>query len=158
MSPGTQNQPARNSAPSQLTSAYGAASSGRSSSGRSYSDQATSDRSHDAEDHFGVAQSPQNYAGGATDDYAPRQPSTKTRPVHEIRLGRVVAAIWENRTEQGDVRHNVTIGRIYKQDEQWRETQSFGRDELPLAMKVLDQCHTWIFAQRQQRANQPADR
>jgi hypothetical protein len=149
MSQGTKNQPARNSGRSQSPSAYAAALS----SGQSYSD-----RSHQAEDHFGVAQSPQNYAGGATDDYAPRQPSTKTRPVHEIRLGRVVAAIWENRTEQGDVRHNVTIAKIYKQDEQWRETQSFGRDELPLAMKVLDQCHTWIFAQRQQRANQPADR
>jgi hypothetical protein len=34
-------------------------------------------------------------------------------PVHEVRLGRIKAAVWENTTENG-VRHNVTISRLYK--------------------------------------------
>jgi hypothetical protein len=69
----------------------------------------------------------------------------KSRPIHEIRFGRIVAAIWENRTEQGSVRHNVTVCRIYKNNDQWKETQSFGREDLPVVAKVLDRCHTWIF-------------
>jgi hypothetical protein len=32
----------------------------------------------------------------------------KVRPVHEIRLGRIRAAIWENETQNG-TRHNVTL-------------------------------------------------
>jgi hypothetical protein len=35
----------------------------------------------------------------------------KTRPVHEIRLGRIRAALWENSTEKG-TRHNVTVTRL----------------------------------------------
>ena len=35
-------------------------------------------------------------------------PMPKQQPVHEIRLGAVKAAIWENETSSG-VRHNVTV-------------------------------------------------
>ncbi len=100
---------------------------------------------------------PQGSAGYHDDSYddggAPRHSGSKTRPVHEVRFGRVCAAIWENRTEQGGVLYNVTVVRKYKVDDQWRESQSFGRDELPLVIKTLDQCHTWIFSQRPQQAN-----
>ena len=34
--------------------------------------------------------------------------NTTRRPVHEVRIGRIKAAIWENKTEQG-MRHNVSI-------------------------------------------------
>ena len=69
---------------------------------------------------------------------------TKTRPVHEIRLGRIRAAIWANETQNG-TRHNVTVSRIYKDGDDWKDSSSFGRDDLPLLMKVADQCHSWIF-------------
>jgi hypothetical protein len=70
----------------------------------------------------------------------------KARPVHEIRLGRIKAAIWENDTQNG-TRHNVTLSRLYKDGDQWKDTQSFGRDDLPLVSKVSDMAHTWIFEQ-----------
>jgi hypothetical protein len=78
--------------------------------------------------------------------------SDKKRPVHEIRLGRIRAAIWVNATENG-VRHNVTISRLYRDEQQgqWRDSTSFGRDDLPLVTKVADQAHLWIF-QAQARA------
>ena len=70
---------------------------------------------------------------------------TKLRPVHEIRLGAVKATIWPNETANG-MRHNVTFARLYKDhDDQWRQTDSFGRDDLPLLTKVADQAHDWIF-------------
>jgi hypothetical protein len=69
------------------------------------------------------------------------------RPVHEVRIGRVKAAIWANETDTG-TRHNVTISRIYKDGDQWRDSTSFGRDDLPLVAKVVDRAHDWIFQER----------
>jgi hypothetical protein len=77
--------------------------------------------------------------------------ATASRPVHEVRLGRIKAAIWANSTENG-TRHNVTFTRLYKDDQsnQWKDSQSFGRDDLPLLAKVADMAHTWIFEQGQE--------
>lgn len=69
---------------------------------------------------------------------------TKQQPVHEIRLGAIKAAVWENQTTAG-TRHNVTVCRVYKDGEEWKQTESFGRDDLPLLAKVLDRAHSWIF-------------
>lgn len=71
----------------------------------------------------------------------------KAGPVHEIRLGRIRAAIWENETQNG-TRHNVTVSRLYKDGDDWKDSSSFGRDDLPLVGKVLDRCHSWIFDQQ----------
>jgi hypothetical protein len=72
----------------------------------------------------------------------------KNAPVHELRLGRIKGTVWLNETEMG-VRYNTTFARLYRVDEQWRETQSFGCDDLPLLSKVADLIHTWIFANAQ---------
>ena len=78
------------------------------------------------------------------------------KPVHEIRLGRIKAAIWENETQNG-TRHNVTFQRIYRDDEgQWNHSDSFGRDDLPLVAKVADLAHTWIFQQGQSNGERDA--
>jgi hypothetical protein len=81
----------------------------------------------------------------------PRSSDAKTKPVHEVRLGRVKAAIWANETDNG-TRHNVTITRLYKDGDEWKTSTSFGRDELPLVAKVADLAHSWIF-QHGQEAN-----
>lgn len=66
------------------------------------------------------------------------------RPVHEVRLGRIKAAVWSNETTNG-MRHSVTFVRLYKDGEEWKTSTSFGRDDLPLLAKVADQAHSWIF-------------
>jgi len=71
--------------------------------------------------------------------------NTTKRPVHEVRLGRIKATIWENETQQG-TRHNVSITRIYKDGNSWKDSTSFGRDDLPLVTKIADIAHTWIYA------------
>ena len=76
----------------------------------------------------------------------PQQQQSRPKPVHEVRLGRLKAAIWANETEQG-VRHNVTVCRLYRDGDQWRTTESFGRDDLLLLGKVLDRAHSWILDQ-----------
>ena len=78
--------------------------------------------------------------------------SKAARPVHEVRLGRIKAAIWENDTQNG-TRHNVTVSRLYKDGEAWKDSTSFGRDDLPLVAKVVDQAHSWIFSQGSDATN-----
>ena len=62
------------------------------------------------------------------------------KPVAEVRIGRVKAAIWQNETE-GRTRHTVTFSRLYKDGEQWKRTQSLGRNDLLVLAKVADQAH-----------------
>jgi hypothetical protein len=69
----------------------------------------------------------------------------KARPIHEVRFGRIKAAIWGNDSQNG-TRHNVTLQRLYVDDEgQWQSSTSFGRDDLPLVGKVVDLAHSWIY-------------
>ena len=71
---------------------------------------------------------------------------SSNKPVAEVRVGAVKAAIWPNQTESGVVRHNVTFSRIYKDaDGNWKSTSSFGRDDLLVVAKVADMAHTKIF-------------
>ena len=70
---------------------------------------------------------------------------TSNRPVHEIRLGAIKASIWENETATGP-RHSVTLSRLYKDtNDEWRSTDSLGREDLLLAVKVLDLVHSWLY-------------
>lgn len=81
----------------------------------------------------------------------------RQRPVHEVRLGRIKGAIWANNTEQG-VRYGVTLTRLYKdqQSGEWRNSTSFGRDDLLLVAKVCEMALVWIY-QQSQNQNQDGD-
>ena len=61
-------------------------------------------------------------------------------------MGAIKAAIWENNNGKG-ARHSVSFSRLYRQGEEWKTTESFGRDDLLLLAKVADQSHTWIASQ-----------
>ena len=77
------------------------------------------------------------------------------KPVAEIRIGRVKAAIWKNGTE-GRTRHKVTFSRLYKDGEQWKTTQSFGSNDLLVLAKVADQAHSRILKLQQEDEPQAA--
>ncbi len=78
---------------------------------------------------------------------APEEPP-KQRPVHEIRLGRIRAAVWANQGDNGTW-YNVTLSRNYKDGDEWRSSASFGRDELLTLAKVADLANSWIHEQSQ---------
>lgn len=70
---------------------------------------------------------------------------SKSKPVEEIRIGAIKAAIWRNDGEQGP-RFNVSFQRIYRTNEgEWRSTDSFGRDDLLILGKVADAAHTRVL-------------
>ena len=76
------------------------------------------------------------------------------KPIHEVRLGSIKAAVWRNETEAG-VRYNVTFSRLYRDGDRWQSTETFGRDDLLLLAKVANEAHSWIFAQNQEHDNGP---
>ena len=50
--------------------------------------------------------------------------NTAHTPVNEILIRRIKAAA--NNAADGRIRHNVSLTRLYKTDESWRHSQSFG--------------------------------
>ena len=76
----------------------------------------------------------------------PKNAAASTKlPVKTFRLGRIKAAVWENETDQKKF-YNVTFARTYVDDaKNYHDTDSFGRDDLPLVAKLADQAHTFIF-------------
>ena len=86
--------------------------------------------------------------GNRTKPAARAEHAEKARPVHEVRLGRIKAAVWANDGEHG-VRYSVTVCRVYKdQQQKWQTTDSFGRDDLLVLAKVVDLAHTFVCEQQ----------
>jgi hypothetical protein len=71
-----------------------------------------------------------------------------TRPLHEVRLGRVKVCIWPNGADKGDTWYSVTVGRLYKDGDTWKTSESFGRDDILLLCKALDMALTWTYQQQ----------
>jgi hypothetical protein len=70
-----------------------------------------------------------------------------TSPAHKIRIGALQATIWRNSGTNG-AWYSVQLTRSYKaSDDDWRETDSLGHDDLLPAAKLLDLAHTWVMHQ-----------
>ncbi len=70
--------------------------------------------------------------------------SEKNQPVHQIRIGRIKAAVFDNGE---DAPRKVAFTALYKDGETWKGSQSFTREDLPLLAKVADQVHTYLYEQ-----------
>jgi hypothetical protein len=70
------------------------------------------------------------------------------KPVHQIRIGRIKAAVFENGESAP---RKVAFTALYKDEEdQWKGSQSFTREDLPLLIKVADQVHSFLYEQNGQ--------
>ena len=74
----------------------------------------------------------------------------KKRPTHEVKLGKIRAAIWANEKEKHNLWFNVTVSRLYKEGDDWKDTSSFGRDDLPVVSKAIDMAYGWILRRERQ--------
>lgn len=69
----------------------------------------------------------------------------KKKPIHEINLGRIRVAIWQNYTDDQEVWFNVEFSRSYKQDGKWKDTKTYRRDDLPVLGLATDMAYRWIW-------------
>ena len=67
----------------------------------------------------------------------------KATPAHKFRNRARSVTIWKNDSDKGPW-YSVTPGRTYKQGDQWKESDSFGVDDLLPLAKLLDEAHSWI--------------
>ena len=65
-------------------------------------------------------------------------------PVFNIRHRALKAAVWRNETESNGPFFNVTVSRSYKDGETWRESGSFGYDDLLIVAELLRTCYGFI--------------
>lgn len=70
------------------------------------------------------------------------------KPVGEVKIFPVKAAIWRNEVENSErVFYSVTIERTYKDGDEYKSAANFNRDDLLAAAKCLDGAHSWIIRQ-----------
>lgn len=66
-------------------------------------------------------------------------------PIHELRIGLIKARIWQRHTRSG-VRHTVSVVRLFRNGDVWKESTRFGRDDLPILRLVLDRAYSWVLS------------
>jgi hypothetical protein len=74
--------------------------------------------------------------------------SDKAKPAHKIRNRTLAVTIWKNDSDKGPW-YSVTPSRSYRQGDQWKESDSFGEDDLLPLAKLLDEAHSWIVNAQQ---------
>ena len=70
------------------------------------------------------------------------------QPTYEIRIGLIKACIWRKRTRSGP-RHSISVVRLYRDGDAWKQSTRFGRNDLPVLRLVLDRAHTWVLTDGQ---------
>ena len=65
------------------------------------------------------------------------------KPTHEIRVGGVKATIWLN-DGKGKTRYTVSTSRSFKAGDEWKQTSSFHKSDLPKLIEALSQAEQWI--------------
>ena len=69
------------------------------------------------------------------------------RPINEVRYGSVKVVIWRNQTANGHM-YNATVARLYKDGDDWKESHSFGQDELLVLAQALEDAFHVIHAHK----------
>lgn len=72
--------------------------------------------------------------------------STSNKPLHEVRLGSIKAAIWRDQTHDNKPRFNVSVSRSYKDGDKWKNSEYFGREDLPKVALVMQKAYEWTFS------------
>jgi hypothetical protein len=91
-----------------------------------------------------------------------KEPETASsqKPVKVIRLRGVSASIFANhaKSDGRDITfHKVSIQRSYKDGEEWKQTTSLGRDDLPVVNLVLKRAWEFILDTEASRGKEEAE-
>ena len=90
----------------------------------------------------------------------PHAAQAHTKPAKTFRLRGISASVFANAAKGGDREvpfHKVSLQRTYREDDEWKTTSSFGRDDLPIAKLVLDQAWQFILETEAIRAKGESD-
>ncbi len=68
------------------------------------------------------------------------------KPANTARYGAIKCTIWRNDSRNGPF-YSTVITRSYKEGEDWRESPSFGLEDLPTVAKAALDAHSWVREQ-----------
>lgn len=66
------------------------------------------------------------------------------KPALEIRRGLIKARVWRRKSRMG-TRYSLSVVRLYRNGDHWKESTRLGRDDIPLVRLVLDEAHVWML-------------
>jgi len=72
-----------------------------------------------------------------------KEPEQLSMPVFSCRHRALKAAVWQNDSANGPF-YNVTVSRSYKDGDTWKESSSFGYDDILPIAELLRTCHGFI--------------
>lgn len=72
---------------------------------------------------------------------------SKRSYIHEIRRGLIRVRIRVERKKKSP-RYSLSVVRVYRNGDQWKESSRFGRDDIPLMRLALDEAYGWILLQQ----------
>ena len=72
-------------------------------------------------------------------------------PVHTVRHRNIKASIWRKETEKGPM-YKVSVTRSYREGNEWRDTNSYGYDDLMNVAKLMYDAHSVISSLRAKEA------
>ncbi len=75
---------------------------------------------------------------------AAKQPERSANAsVFSVRHRALKAAVWRNELENGPM-FNTTVSRSYKDGDTWKESGSFGYDDVLIVAELLRACHSFV--------------
>jgi len=74
-------------------------------------------------------------------------------PAATLRDGGLKATVWKNTTNEGKTYYSVNITKSYKQDEEWKETTSFGADDVLKVANLAQRAYNAILNAKAQANN-----
>jgi hypothetical protein len=69
------------------------------------------------------------------------------KPALEIRHGLIKVRICQRRSRHGS-RYSLSIVRLFRNGDHWKESTRLGRDDIPLVRLVLDEAYAWMLTQQ----------
>ena len=81
------------------------------------------------------------------------------KPVETFRLRGISASVFKNKSEDGKTTfHKVSLQRTYRQGDEWKNTQSLGRDDLPIAAMLLQKAWEYVLqTEGKKSADEPTE-
>ena len=67
-------------------------------------------------------------------------------PVQVFKARSVSASVFANRTKEGQSFHKACLQRTYWDGQKYQVSDSFGRDDIPIAVRQLEQAFDFILA------------
>ena len=85
---------------------------------------------------------------------------TSAKPVKVFRLRGISASVFENRSKNAEksvTYHKVSMQRTYKDGDEFKTTTSFGRDDLPVCVHVMQRAWAFILDAESKRSSDDAE-